>query len=119
MDCIKIDAHVHLWDMQNGIVNDRPVTGLGDGLADFGGEVRQMMPPYMDDNRNTAKRLIANMNYARVNGAVITQEYIDGNQDCYLLKSKEEYKDRLKICSLYEENSDFNTEGFDGIKICA
>ena len=119
MDCIKIDAHVHLWDVQNGIVNDKPVTGLGDGLADFGGEVRQMMPPYMDDNRNTAKRLIANMNYARVNGAVITQEYIDGNQDSYLLKSKEEYKDRLKICSLYEENSDFNTEGFDGIKICA
>ena len=119
MDCIKIDAHVHLWDVQNGRVNGRPVTGLGDGLADFGGEVRQMMPPYMDDNRNTAKRLIANMNYACVNGAVITQEYIDGNQDSYLLKSKETYKDRLKICSLYEENAAFNTEGFDGIKICA
>ena len=119
MDCIKIDAHVHLWDVQNGRVNGRPVTGLGDGLADFGGEARQMMPPYMDDNRNTAKRLIANMNYACVNGAVITQEYIDGNQDSYLLKSKEKYKDRLKICSLYEENATFNTEGFDGIKICA
>lgn len=119
MDCIKIDAHVHLWDVQNGRVNGRPVTGLGDGLADFGGEVRQMMPPYMDDNRNTAKRLIANMNYACVNGAVITQEYIDGNQDSYLLKSKEKYKERLKICSLYEENASFNTAGFDGIKICA
>ena len=119
MDCIKIDTHVHLWDVQNGMVNGSPVTGLGDGLADFGGEVRQMMPPYMDDNRNTAKRLIANMNYACVNGAVITQEYIDGNQDSYLLKSKETYKDRLKICSLYEENATFNTEGFDGIKICA
>ena len=119
MDCIKIDTHVHLWDVQNGMVNGSPVTGLGDGLADFGGEVRQMMPPYMDDNRNTAKRLIANMNYACVNGAVITQEYIDGNQDSYLLKSKEKYKERLKICSLYEENATFNTEGFDGIKICA
>lgn len=119
MDCIKIDAHVHLWDMQQGIVNGKPVTGLGDGLADFGGDTRQMMPPYMDDNRNTAPRLIANMNYARVNGAVITQEYIDGNQDSYLLKAKEKYKDRLKICSLYEENAVFNTDGFDGIKICA
>ncbi len=119
MDCIKIDAHVHLWDVQNGIVNGKPVTGLGSGLSDFGGQVRQMMPPYMDDNRNTAKRLIANMDYARVNGAVITQEYIDGNQDNYLLKSKEEYKDRIKICALYEENRSFNTKGFDGIKICA
>ena len=37
-----------------------------------------MMPPYMDDGRNTAERLIANMDYACVNGVVVTQEYIDG-----------------------------------------
>ena len=36
-----------------------------------------MMPPYMLDGRNTAEMLIANMNYARVSGCVVTQEYID------------------------------------------
>lgn len=50
---------------------------------------------------------------------VITQEEIDGNQDGYLLKAKEKYPNRLKICSLYEENKPFNIDGFDGIKICA
>ena len=119
MDCIKIDAHVHLWAKQKGIVNSKPVYGIGNGLSSFGGEIRQMMPPYMDDNRNSAERLVANMDYARVNGAVVTQEYIDGNQDLYLLLSKEKYPGRLKICSLYEERDDFRVDDFDGIKICA
>ena len=38
--------------------------------------------------------VIANMNYAGVSGAVITQEYIDGNQDEYLLSCK---SDRIKM----------------------
>lgn len=119
MNCIKIDAHVHLWAKQQGTVGGKPVYSVGNGKADFGGEIRQMMPPYMDDNRNSAERLIANMDYARVNGAVITQEYIDGNQDVYLLLSKDKYRDRLRICSLYEERDDFRVDGFDGIKMCA
>lgn len=116
---IAIDVHVHLWQEQQGIVDGRPVFGVGGGKSNFGGEVRQMMPPYMDDDRNTAERLIANMDYAGVSGCVVTQEYIDGNQDDYLLACKEKYKNRLKICSLYEERPYFHTEGFDGIKICA
>ena len=100
---IKIDAHVHLWECQNGIVGGRPVVSVGNGKSDFGGEIRQMMPPYMEDGRNTAERLIANMDYAGVNGCVVTQEYIDGNQDAYLSQVKEKYPDRFKICALYED----------------
>lgn len=40
-----------------------------------------MLPPYMTDDENTAERLISNMDYAGANGAVITQEEIDGNQN--------------------------------------
>ena len=63
--------------------------GLGNGKSLFYGGVHQMMPPYMEDNRNTAERLIANMDYARVNACAVTQEYLDGKQDAYLLKVKE------------------------------
>ena len=123
-DCIIIDAHVHLWEKQEGLVNGRPVTGVGNGKADFGGQIRQMMPPYMEDNRNTAERLIANMDYACVGGAVITQEYIDGNQDAYLLRARAQYPDRLRICSLYMEAGNdgderYALDGFDGVKVCA
>lgn len=114
-----IDAHVHLWKVQNGRVNGCQVYGLGNGRSNFGGEIRQMTPPYLLNTENTVEGLIANMDYAQVNGAVVTQEYIDGNQDAYLKLAKEKYPDRIKICSLYEENDDFQTEGFDGIKICA
>lgn len=114
-----IDAHTHLWKKQNGFVNGKQVFSLENGKSNFGGEIRQMMPPYMINGANTADMLIANMDYAGVNGAVITQEEIDGNQDNYLLNAKAEYSDRLKICSLYEENKPFETDGFDGIKICA
>lgn len=118
-DYVLIDAHLHLWETQNGRVNSKPVTGIGNGKSDFGGEIRQMMPPYMDDNRNTAERLLANMDYTGVWGCVVTQEYIDGNQDEYLTKVRSKYPERFRVCSLYEEDDSFLTDGVDGVKICA
>ncbi len=119
-----IDAHLHLWDKQNGIVNGKPVYDVGGGRSDFGGEIRQMMPPYLYDGKNSVEALISNMNFACVSGCVVTQEYIDGNQDKYLLEAKSKYGDRIKICALYEENGVFDEEyflsnPFDGLKICA
>lgn len=114
-----IDAHTHLWEKQHGTVNSKPVYDIGNGKSYFGGEIRQMTPPYIIDGKNTVEKLIANMDFAQVNCAVVTQEYIDGNQDEYLLSAKEKFPDRLKICSLYEENDDYRLDGFDGIKICA
>ena len=114
-----IDAHAHLWEKQNGIVNGKPVFSAGGGKSSFDGEIRQMMPPYMFSGENTAEMFISNMDYAGVSGAVITQEQIDGNQDGYLLSVKKHYPERIKVCSLYEEGKPPVTEGFDGIKICA
>ena len=83
--------NTHLWKKQNGFVDGRPVFALDNGKSNFGGEIRQMMPPFMLSGENTAEMLISNMDYAGVNGAVITQEEIDGNQDSYLLSAKEKY----------------------------
>lgn len=114
-----IDAHAHLWKEQKGKVDGRDVTYIENGKSNFGGDVRQMMPPYMTDGYNSVERFIANMDYAGVNGAVITQEEIDGNQNKYLLEAKSKFPNRIKICSLYLENEPVETEGFDGIKLCA
>lgn len=114
-----IDAHLHLWKKQQGMVNGMPVYDIGSGKSMFMGEVRQMMPAYIDDGANTAERLLGNMDYARVNAAVCTQEYMDGNQDEYLKKVRQTYPNRFRVCSLYEEKSNYRTEGFDGIKVCA
>ena len=114
-----IDAHAHLWKKQAGMVNGKPVYSIGGGKSDFGGVIRQMMPPYMLDGENTVDKFIANMDYAGVSGAVITQEYIDGNQDSYLIEAKKLFPERIKICALYEEKEMGDISAFDGIKICA
>ena len=118
-----IDAHVHLWKAQTGRREvdgmDRPVRSLKDGLSDFGGEITQMMPPYMLTGENSPEMLIANMNYAGVNGAVIMGETMDGRQDEYFLAAKRKYPDRLKICAFFDDHEPYTLEGFDGIKICA
>ena len=114
-----IDAHAHLWKKQAGMVNGKPVYDIGGGRSDFGGEIKQMMPAYMTDGENNVERIVANMDYAQVSGTVITQEYIDGNQDSYLLEAKAKYPERIKICALYEEKEMGDISDFDGIKICA
>ena len=103
-NCIIIDAHVHLWETQKGLVNNLPVVSAGNGKSTFLGGIHQMMPPYMEDNRNTAERLIANMDYAQVNACAVTQEYLDGSQDEYLLEVRNKYPDRFRITSLYEDD---------------
>ena len=117
-----IDAHCHLWLKQDGRVNGRPVYSIGGGRSDFGGEIRQMLPPYMTDGSNTAELLLSNMDFAGVNCAVVTQEYIDGCQNDYLRGISERFDGRIKACSLYSEemrDDEIETDGFDGIKICA
>ena len=114
-----IDAHVHLWQNQHGTVNGLPVYHLGGGRSMFGSEIRQMLPPYMTDGINSAERLISNMDFSRVGGAVVTQEVIDGNQDNYLKQVRATWKERFRVTVLYEETRLPDTEGADGIKICA
>ncbi|MBQ3708497.1 MAG: amidohydrolase [Clostridia bacterium] len=114
-----IDAHVHLWKTQRGTVNGKPVVPLGGGRTDFGGEVRQMLPPYLVNGENTAEILLSNMDFAGVNGAVVTQEMIDGPQDCYLREVRAAHPDRFRVSCLYEEGKPLFPDGFDGVKICA
>jgi len=108
MSYLIIDAHAHLWDKLCGNVEGYDVKSIGGGKATFNGEIRQMMPPYMLDGKNTAELFVSYMNYDSVSAAVITQEFLDGNQNDYLLKVKEKYEDRLKIAGLCE----FRIPGF-------
>lgn len=100
MDYKIIDAHVHLWLRQETVVNGMPITPLPNGRCNFMGEERQMLPPFITDGRNTAEIFLSNMDYAQVSAAVITQEFIDGNQDDYLEEVEHRYPDRFMVCGL-------------------
>jgi predicted TIM-barrel fold metal-dependent hydrolase len=122
-----IDAHAHLWLRQDAEVNGLTIKTLKNGQSLFMGEVRQMLPPFMIDGRNTAEIFLSNMNYAQVSAAVITQEYIDGLQNEYLWEVQQTYPDRFLCCGLIdarrpgylEQAKQLIAQGFQGIKIPA
>lgn len=122
-----IDAHAHLWLRQEAVVNGLPIRPLPNGRADFMGEERQMLPPFMIDGKNSAEVFLSNMDYAQVSAAVITQEFIDGNQNEYLKNVAADYPDRFFVCGLCEfrrpgflpEARKLIEEGFRGIAIPA
>ena len=93
----------------------------------FFGEQRQMLPPYMTDGQNTAERFLSNMDYAQVSAAVITQEFIDGLQNAYLMQVQQRYPNRffcfgmpeLRKAGFCDEAKSLINRGFRGIKIPA
>lgn len=102
MDFKIIDAHAHLWLQQDTEVDGKKIKTLDGGKSLFMGEVRQMLPPFIVDGRNTAEIFLSNMNYAQVSAAVITQEYIDGMQNVYLWDVQEKYPDRFLCCGMFD-----------------
>lgn len=127
MDYKIIDAHAHLWLQQDTEVNGKPIKTLDNGKSLFMGEVRQMLPPFIIDGRNTAEIFLSNMNYAQVSAAVITQEYIDGLQNDYLREVESKYPNRFLCCGMVDARKDsflphteeLIAQGFKAIKIPA
>lgn len=127
MDFKIIDAHSHLWLKQDTVVNGLPIRTLTNGRSEFMGEIRQMVPPFMIDGKNSAEVFLSNMDYAQVSAAVVTQEFIDGNQNEYLWDVVQRYPDRFFVCGMCEfrqpgflqEAKDLIAKGFKAIKIPA
>ena len=97
-----IDAHSHLWLKQNTVVNGMPIRTLENGRSLFMGEIRQMLPPFIIDGRNTAEIFLSNMDYAQVTAAVVVQEFIDGIQNAYLSDVQKRFPDRFMVCGMCE-----------------
>lgn len=122
-----IDAHAHLWLKQDTEVNGLKIQTLDNGRSLFMGEVRQMLPPFLIDGRNTAEIFLSNMDYAQVSVAVITQEYIDGIQNDYLWEVQQKYSNRFLCCGMvdarkadyFEHAEKLIEQGFKAIKIPA
>ena len=100
-----IDAHSHLWLHQDTEVEGQKIKTLDNGKSLFMGEVRQMIPPFIIDGRNTAEIFLSNMDYAQVSAAVVTQEYIDGLHNEYLLEVQNRFPERFLCCGMIDVRS--------------
>ena len=96
-----IDAHSHLWDQLTGNVGV-DVRPLKNGMIRMGDDQCLGMPPYLLDGRNPCETMMAFMDAAGVQAAVVTQEYLDGNQNAYLADVAKRYPDRFYVHGLLE-----------------
>ncbi len=120
-----IDTHSHLWLRQDTVVNGMPIRTLENGRSLFMGEVRQMVPPFIIDGRNTAEIFLSNMDYAQVTAAVVVQEFIDGLQNEYLADVQNRWPDRFITCGMADyrqpgwihQAKNLISQGFKGIAI--
>ena len=110
MEKLIIDAHSHLWLNQDTLVDGHPICQLEPNRSRslFFGEERQMLPPFMTDGQNTAERFLSNMDYAQVSAAVVTQEFIDGLQNSYLMQVERCYPNRFFTFGM----ADYREPGF-------
>ncbi len=124
---VIIDAHSHLWLWQHTVVNGKRIEQLPNGRSSFMGNEVQMMNPWMRDNYNSAEKFLANMDFAQVEGAVVTQEFIDGLQNDYLEYVGRRWQDRFFVFGMCEfrkpgfliEAQVLLRRGFKGIKLPA
>ena len=119
---LRIDAHSHLWQRLDTMVDGQAIRTLGENGSRslFFGEERQMLPPFMIDGRNTAEVFLSNMDYAQVSAAVVVQEVIDGCQNNYLTEVQSKGPERffcMGMCLTEEEAIKLKTAGLKGIAI--
>jgi predicted TIM-barrel fold metal-dependent hydrolase len=103
-----IDAHSHLWYLQDTTWNGKAIRTTKSGRSLFLGEEVQMLPPFMIDGHNTAEVFLSNMDYAQVGAAVVVQEFIDGLQNGYLKTVQRQYPDRFFCFAM----ADYLKDGF-------
>ncbi len=120
-----VDAHMHLWDRVHGRLGTEKASPLRNGIILIGKKKVQGMPTWFLDCRNTAEMVISAFDESGVDMGIVTQEYLDGNQNEYLLQVKKKYTDRFFVHALLEFTALSNlkkefdkvvAQGFKGIK---
>lgn len=123
-----IDAHLHLWHRIDGEIPAGKVRPVGNGRVRIGNREVLGMPPYFVDCRSTVERLLSVMDAAGVAAAVVVQEFLDGNQNRYLLGVKRRYPNRFFVHALLDFRNPAGClrqarralrAGFRGIKVPA
>ena len=90
-----VDAHAHIFPEVHGLTASGPTRGTGFGRLTAGSETIQLIPPYGLQTIFTPEMLIANLDWARVDKAVLLQGPFYGECNAYVLEALHQYPDRL------------------------
>ncbi|NLG27122.1 MAG: amidohydrolase [Chloroflexi bacterium] len=94
-----IDVHAHIFPAVAGQVGAGPTRGLGYGRIRVGDRVEQLMPPCGARTVFSAETLMASMDWAGVDRAVLLQGTFYGPCNDYALAAVERYPERLRAAA--------------------
>ena len=90
-----VDAHAHIFPRIDGRNAAGPTRGAGYGRVVIGDQVLQLWPPFCAETMFTVEMLIAHMDWAGVDKAVLLQGPFYGEWNAYALDALTSYPDRL------------------------
>lgn len=90
-----IDAHVHIFRNLDGYSADGPTRSLPWGKVQSGQCTIQLMPPLLEHTAHTADMLIAQMDWAGVDKAVLLQGPFYGDMNAEVALALRTYPERL------------------------
>jgi predicted TIM-barrel fold metal-dependent hydrolase len=90
-----VDAHVHAFLRVHGETASGPVRGAGYGRVTMGGERIQLIPPGCEGTAFTVETLIAHMDWAGVDRAVVLQGCFYGEENAYVSEACKAHPERI------------------------
>jgi len=124
-----VDAHMHVWNRVHGRMrNEVPVVPLAAGRIRIGADELLGMPAWMADCKALAEHVVGEFDAAGVDCGVVVQEYMDGEQNDYLLEVLERFPGRFFAHALPDlfdpdhaaaEAAALFARGFRGLKLSA
>jgi len=90
-----VDAHVHAFSEVRGMTGRGPVRGIGFGRVTVGSERLPLMPPAFEGTSFTADTLLACMDWAGVDRAILLQGAFFGECNGYVAAACRSHPDRL------------------------
>ena len=108
-----IDAHAHIFPEVRGTTGRGTTRGPGYGRIAVGDEETQLLPPYNEKTVFTPEMLIANMDWAGVDKAVLLQGPFYGECNSYVLEALNRYPDRLGGAAYFDPWDTDNRQEFE------
>ncbi len=102
MNARIIDVHAHIFPRVQGRTGNGLTRGLGLGRVAMGAEVIQLIPPYNEETIFTPEMLLANMDWAGVEKALLLQGPFYGECNAYALEAIRRYPQRLAGAAYFD-----------------
>ncbi len=90
-----VDAHAHILRELRGQTGRGPTRSLAYGKVQYGHEIIQLLPPLMEKTAFPPEALLANMDWAGVDKAVLLQGPFYGEANDYLARAVRQWPDRF------------------------